>query len=188
MFFMKFILLAIILSLLVIRCNNNSFDDYVNTVGYSEYVILENNDTLGIRFPYEFLLVVPVKNKNTEYEVVISNDFLYHFVYKQYYSKDYNNFIDFLREVLSNRLWIKEEFIKGYKINTNNIILREYQDKGFDFIKAKYVKNKGDKLYALSPMDIDNYFSLIKIMFEHNYYIIEDDYSGQYRFYKKFKY
>jgi hypothetical protein len=166
-----------LLLLFNVSCGNIS-DEYLTNIDCSKV------DNLGINIAEEFLIVVRVKDNIHISDLIISNHFLYYFVFKEHYSENYDEFIDFLDDVLSQNLLLPKKIIKGRVINPNNIVLQENKKNGFDFVKNKYSIEKGNKLVAKYPMPEENYYSLIKIMFEHNYYILEDDYSGEYWFFK----
>lgn len=135
---------------------------------------------------FNLLIIIPVKEQNNFNDVCISNTALYYNVYKKYYTEKYRSFCEFINGIYKKNIIIVSDSIKAlpaFKIN-NSPLLLAYNEKGFDYIKENYLTPKKNALIANNNITKDEYYGLIKIMFEREYYIIEDDYSGELRFYK----
>lgn len=158
--------------LLIISCNNK--DNFLEKISnkYRDYYVL---------------VVIPIKEDDEIFEVCVSNTELFEQIYSKKFSEEYPDYYNFLKNIISQNLILKStELIipKIYNINRNSLILKEYKENGLNYIISKYLNQKGQKLATNKNVDWNDRGALIKIMFDEQYYSIDDDYSGEVWFFK----
>ncbi|MDO1451085.1 hypothetical protein Q0590_32725 [Rhodocytophaga aerolata] len=137
-----------------------------------------------------FIVVVKANVKDKLVNICITNTSLYNEVFLKYYKTKFHNYFSFLTQYTINDYYLEERTLNQTAfsiIEEETEIFKEYKSNGFDMIKQKYLVYKTNKLTLMSGLSYSEKLALIKIMFGHQYYIIQDDYSGlDYIFFKKF--
>ena len=140
---------------------------------------------------YNILIVIPSEINNTEKtEVCVNSSELFEHIYQKAFSEKYTDYYSFLLDLLRDKVQLDSnqiKIIRKYNVNENSILFEEYEHKGFSYIKEMYLQQKEDKLITSEKLKWSDRGSLIKIMFDEEYYPIDDDYSGELWFFKNFK-
>ncbi|MDR2036492.1 MAG: hypothetical protein LBQ60_01065 [Bacteroidales bacterium] len=157
----------IILFLIFICCSNN--DGYINTICRD--------------IDFSLYVVVPMKNEEGEKIYgYTTNTILYYGIYNEKYGEKYS-FKEFLIKLLNGKIILYTKNLKHYWVCHQTNINEEYNQKGFRFIKNNYLfENKKNTFQTKSTLDENQMSSLIKIMFDHEYYIIFNDKEGKFSF------
>lgn len=101
---------------------------------------------------------------------------------KKNYDDNFKNFDDFLVEVLNNNLLFKSELLENsmfsFKLDKN--ISQEFRDKGISFFKEKYCEKSKvqGKYYIKRDLNLTIKYNIMYFFFKSNYYIMQNDYSG----------
>lgn len=131
--------------------------------------------------PASFSDLYVLTNNN---EILLSSVGELLFLYKGYYSKEFNSFESFLDAVLNHefvldkRLYKKPTYLESFKLNPN--IEEEYTDLGFNSFLKKYSRETVSKRLALNRKIIkeDEYSTVVYILFKNGYDISSDCYLG----------
>lgn len=141
---------------------------------YLSYLSTELRDS-------HLLMIIPVSENNAVFDICISNTDLYNLVFRKYFFNNYSTFKEFVLDISKGKVFIsitKLEQVLHTRVNDNTIILLEYDQFGFDFIKEKYLIEKENQLILKNSLSNEDYLGIIKIMFNKNYFIIEGGYQG----------
>jgi hypothetical protein len=170
----------ILLLFISISCKDN-YDKYIENIdtSKSDSSLLDSTSTEILAGVGTYYIPVKVSENSQKNDLIISNVFLYYFVYKKHYQNEYENFTVFLRDVFSNKLIFPKSIVNGRIVNKNDIIFQDYKKNGLDFIIDKYLVKVGTYYKSSYDLDWENQPSLIKILFEHKFYISKDDISGR---------
>ena len=187
----KYFLNVFYLTLLFIfvSCSSNEKQQYFSEYNYK----ISKNGQLVSHPSANLEIVLPVSDKENKYEIVAEN-FIGREVYEKYYKTKYSDYVEFLNQLYKKNLYINSDFLyKSYlhsKIETSDSIHNEFSKYGLKYIIEKYCVKKQSIEYwktrfASKPaLSLSTQRSLIKIMYNNNYYIVFDDYSGEYIFLK----
>jgi len=131
--------------------------------------------------PVTFLDLYIRTNDN---EILLSSSGELLFFYKEYYSKKFASYEDFLDTllnhdfVLDKRLLKKPTYLESFKLNPNTE--KEYSHLGFNSFLKKYSKETVSKRLALNRKIIKEgeYLTVVYILFKNAYDISSDCYLG----------
>lgn len=105
-------------------------------------------------------------------------------LYNGLYTKKYS-YREFIEKLINGEVEEIKNYIKSdrtFDANEKRILI-EYKKNGLSFIIKKYVDCEGNSETLILRSSIE-YFVVIKIMFENNYYIYFNEYRGEYTFRK----
>ncbi|MEP7094756.1 MAG: hypothetical protein ABI793_11920 [Flavobacterium sp.] len=119
---------------------------------------------------------------------VKKNDIVYITSLRQLYSvkeKDFKKFKDFdsfLIEVINNDLLSKAqlELNSRSSFKLNSVIVNEFDQKGINYLKDFYCENSKtkNKFYLKLNLELNIKQSVMYVFFKNNYYIMQNDYTG----------
>ncbi len=160
----KYLFVAILL--IFMNCTNKDFkinDNYLYAISNEEY-----DGFLIIKFDKNDLRVVN--------NLVFKNT-----IYEQYYKNHYSTYYAFLKAIYEQKLNDLYKVSKSEETLNERYfyILKEYNDKGINYIKNEYLIKKDDKNYTFKNK---TELAIFEIMFYNEYYIYFDDYTGEYTF------
>ena len=185
----KYILNIFYLALLFIfvSCNSSEKQHYFSEYNYK----ISTNGQLVSNPSANLEIVLPVSDKENKYEIVAEN-FVGREVYEKYYKTKYSDYVEFLIQLYKKNLYINSDYLyKPYllsKIDTSDVVHNEFSKYGLKYIKGKYLVRKQPIEYwktrytAKPALSLSTQRSLINIMYDNNYYIVFNDYSGEYIF------
>jgi hypothetical protein len=138
---------------------------------------LSNDNNFNLPLHNEALMIF-INSGNTIYVTNLRQ--LYSL--KQTNYSHYKDFDEFLVKVLNENLLSKSDLISNSEFNfkLNETILSEFNENGLDGLKSKYCKKsdvKG-KLYLQNSLNTDIKKNVMYFFFKMNYYIMQNDYSG----------
>jgi len=159
--------LIIVCSLFVFNCSyadgNKNSDTYISN--------LANDNFNGI-------VVVPITKNDIR---LINSRILFNVIYSVHYKDQFASYKIFVNNLVNNNIRDIVKYIKPQKTIDKKFlfIYKEYSKKGLSFIIDKYlIKDDFGNLFFKAKYEL----SIVKIMFENNYYIYFDDYRGIYIF------
>ena len=171
---MKSIVILLILGFLTTDCQNkgDSVNEYCEFLSSSKEV--------------PFILIIKINEADEFWYSPISNTFLYE-IYAENYSNNFVNYGYFLINVLNGSLKIQSNKFSSnniYKIERNTKIRAEYTSKDIKYIVNKYFDTVRNGI-VINKIGMNFVDELMLIMFENQYFILADDYSGNYKFITK---
>ena len=179
----------LVLFFIFVSCSGNEKQNYFSEYNYT----ISTNGQLFSNPSANLVIVLPVIDEENKYEIVAEN-FIGREVYEKYYKTKYSNYVEFLIQLYKKNIYINSDFLyKSYlhsKIETLDSIHNEFSKYGLKFIIEKYCVKKQSIEYwktrfaAKPALSLSTQRSLIKIMYDNNYYIVFNDYSGEYIFLK----
>lgn len=156
---------------------------FVSCSGNNEYFQVISDEALH----YHLLLGLLVENNDSKYIVMISNTDLYNSIYKPEFKNLYRTFSDFIKKVLSQELnlysTLHEHNFPLVSYDSNILVETELRK-----IKKKYFNQSDNRLLFKASVPHRTKYHLIEYMTTKEYFIIFDDYSGEYVFFKSFDY
>ncbi|MDY0086423.1 MAG: hypothetical protein RBR84_10935 [Bacteroidales bacterium] len=168
---MKALRLLILPLIIIVSCSSDK--DYINIV---------SNEELN----YHILLGLVVKDSNSKYIAVISNTELFNSVFNTEFINSNITFSKFLKQVLSHELNLYSTLHNKslpLVLYDSNIIAETNKRK---IIKTYFIQNDNNLIFKKS-VPLKTKFHLIEYMTSQRYYIIFDDYSGEYKFFNSLK-
>ena len=148
-------------------------------------------NSLATKFrDHRFLIVVPVRERQTKVNIVSTNTTLYYYYLKHKKSTIPLKFDIFITKVINGEILLKGEDLnlrREDEVDFSSLPILFYRQKGIQALKDRYFKQdlqnrlKLKKEFNNNNQDLNG---LIYIMFLNNYYIHFDDYSGYLYFFK----
>ncbi|TKG87738.1 hypothetical protein EYV94_27985 [Puteibacter caeruleilacunae] len=134
---------------------------------------------------YYLTVVIPVAKNNERIHLCTTNTELYDSVYKKGYQDRYN-FLEFFKKVLDYDIQLNfDNFQSDCVVLQESKVDELYRQKGFKYIMSKYLKESEPLTYAIKgELTEQETYSLVRVMFENNYFVFFDGYSGEYSFMK----
>lgn len=152
---------------------------FVSCSGNNEYLQVISDEALH----HHLLLGLIIENNDSKYIVMISNTELYNSIYKTEFKNSYRTFSDFIKMVLSQELnlysTLHEHNFPLISYDSNILIETELRR-----IREKYFNQSGNRLLFKVNVPHRTKYHLIAYMTKKEYFIIFDDYSGEYIFFK----
>ena len=165
---MKALRILIIPVFMFVSCSDNN-----------EYLQVISDEALH----HHLLLGLLVENNDSKYIVMISNTELYNSVYETEFKNSYRTFSDFIKKVLSQELnlysTLNEHNFPLVSYDSNILVETEIRK-----IREKYFNLSGNRLLFKASVPQRTKYHLIEYMTTKEYFIIFDDYSGEYIFFK----
>ena len=142
----------------------------------------EIQDNGAIKLPPPSITFLDIYIRTNDNEILLSSSGELYFFYKEYYSKKFESYDDFLDTVLNQdfvldkRLLKKPTYLKSFKLNSNTE--KEYTDLGFNSFLRKYSKETVSKRLVLNRKIINEgeYSTIVYILFKNGYDISSDCY------------
>ncbi|WP_306352566.1 hypothetical protein [Flavobacterium sp. '19STA2R22 D10 B1'] len=167
----KFKVLFFVLLLITISCkkelsNNEKFiQNLSNDVNFELPIVNES-------------LMIFIMKKDVIY--ITSLRQLYSIKNKRY--KKFKDFDSFLIDAINNDLLSKEELEKNSidSFKLNKIIMNEFKQKGIVYLKDSYCESSNTirKYYLKKDLELNIKQSIMYLFFKNNYYVMQNDYSG----------
>ena len=180
---MKKIPIILILFYFLISCEKkepNFSEEMINVL--ADRGEIQDNGVVKLPPPPVTFLDIYIRTNDNEILLSSSGELL--FFYKEYYSKNFDSYEDFLDTVLNHNFVLdkkilkKPTYLESFKLNSNTE--KEYADLGFDSFLKKYSKETVSKRLALNRKIIKEgeYSTIVYILFKNGYDISSDCYLG----------
>jgi hypothetical protein len=138
----------------------------------------------AIKLPPPSVTFLDIYIRTNDNEILLSSGAELFFFYKEYYSKKFDSYEDFLDTVLNQdfvldkRLLKKPTYLESFKLNSNTE--KEYADLGFSSFLKKYSKKLLSKRIILNRAIIKDgeYSTIAYILFVNGYDLSSDCYLG----------
>lgn len=173
---MKSILLLLILCSLTGYCQRK------------DYSVKEFYKNLARRKEVPFIIIIKIHDVEGFRYCPISNPYLYE-KYGEIFNNEFNDYTDFITSVLNDSIKIQSnKFVTNSdcKIERNNEVRLEYEKYDVVHIINKYFEKASNGI-KLNMLGLNYTDELLLIMFENQYFILIDDYSGNYKFLTKYE-
>lgn len=165
---MKALKIFILLGFLSASCSNNN--EYLRTLSKE-----------GLN--HHLLLGLKVHHNNRKYITIVSNTELYYSIYIPKFNGSFTSYYKFLEEVLEEKLNLYH-IIQGMGNEFYVYDSELLKDSNLTIVKKRYFNQNGEYLVFKNNIGMDMKFHLIEYLTSKRFFIIFDDYSGEFMFFQ----
>lgn len=152
-----------------------------NELSNNERFIQSLSDDINFDLPMVNEALIIFVNKN---DIVYATSLRQLYSIKEKDNKGIKDFDNFLIEAINNNLLSENELKKNsiFFFNPNKDILKEFDEKGVEYLKSTYCEtsNMVGKYYIKTNLDLNTKQSIMYVFFKNNYYIMQNDDTGNY--------